>query len=153
MRFAMRNKNWRMGSVNTENKVKFEVASCKEIGDSRGVYLETRASEPWHFQRILFYFYYTLLDLIIPDYEMFKTWEENFSIDFNWNCKNPFDRFSVFSFFLSFFFLYLRLISIHAISPVITLPYWISICPHWTLFLFRILNVMNYANGSLPRNK
>lgn len=23
------------------------------------------------------------LDLIIPDYEMFKTWEENFSIDFN----------------------------------------------------------------------
>lgn len=72
-----------MGSVNTENKVKFEVASCKEIGDSRGVYLETRASEPLHFQRILFYFYYTLLDLIIPDYEMFKTWEENFSIDFN----------------------------------------------------------------------
>lgn len=103
MRFAMRNKNWRMGSVNTENKVKFEVASCKEIGDSRGVYLETRASEPWHFQRILFYFYYTLLDLIIPDYEMFKTWEENFSIDFNWNCKNPFDRISVFSFFLFFF--------------------------------------------------
>lgn len=36
----------RSGRVNTENKVKFEVASCKEIGDSRGVYLETRASEP-----------------------------------------------------------------------------------------------------------
>lgn len=46
MRFAARNKNRKMGSVNAENKVKFEVASCKEIGDSRGVYLETRASEP-----------------------------------------------------------------------------------------------------------